>query len=168
MGGLSLWHWIIVALVILVLFGRGKISEMMGDFGKKKQVVCNRTNAEAIRLMLGRDTDQWIGKRITLSGVKMKDPFGDGEVCAIRVVGSPDIDKPMSAEVKRGRKTLNIKVRPTGRPGAKPNGGNGKAAGAAQTPAPSSPPPPAQTEMSDEEKAEILARENAQAGENPF
>jgi len=34
MGGLSLWHWVIVALVILVLFGRGKISEMMGDFGK--------------------------------------------------------------------------------------------------------------------------------------
>jgi len=27
-------HWIIVALVVLVLFGRGKISEMMGDFGK--------------------------------------------------------------------------------------------------------------------------------------
>ena len=34
MGSLSLWHWVIVALVILVLFGRGKISEMMGDFGK--------------------------------------------------------------------------------------------------------------------------------------
>jgi sec-independent protein translocase protein TatA len=34
MGGFSAWHWIIVALVILVLFGRGKISEMMGDFGK--------------------------------------------------------------------------------------------------------------------------------------
>jgi len=34
MGGLSIWHWVIVALVILVLFGRGKISEMMGDFGK--------------------------------------------------------------------------------------------------------------------------------------
>lgn len=34
MGGLSIWHWLIVALVILVLFGRGKISEMMGDFGK--------------------------------------------------------------------------------------------------------------------------------------
>jgi sec-independent protein translocase protein TatA len=34
MGGLSVWHWVIVALVILVLFGRGKISEMMGDFGK--------------------------------------------------------------------------------------------------------------------------------------
>ena len=34
MGGMSIWHWVIVALVILVLFGRGKISEMMGDFGK--------------------------------------------------------------------------------------------------------------------------------------
>lgn len=34
MGQFSLVHWIIVALVILVLFGRGKISEVMGDFGK--------------------------------------------------------------------------------------------------------------------------------------
>lgn len=32
--GLSLPHLIVVALVILLLFGRGKISEMMGDFGK--------------------------------------------------------------------------------------------------------------------------------------
>jgi sec-independent protein translocase protein TatA len=34
MGSLSLVHWIIVALVVLVLFGRGRISEVMGDFGK--------------------------------------------------------------------------------------------------------------------------------------
>jgi len=32
--GLSLPHLIVVALVILLLFGRGRISEMMGDFGK--------------------------------------------------------------------------------------------------------------------------------------
>lgn len=32
--GLSLPHIIILALVVLVLFGRGRISEMMGDFGK--------------------------------------------------------------------------------------------------------------------------------------
>jgi sec-independent protein translocase protein TatA len=32
--GLSVWQLLIVALVILVLFGRGRISEMMGDFGK--------------------------------------------------------------------------------------------------------------------------------------
>ena len=34
MGGLSIWHWVIVLLVVLVLFGRGRISEIMGDFGK--------------------------------------------------------------------------------------------------------------------------------------
>lgn len=34
MGGFSLVHWIIVLLVILILFGRGRISEIMGDFGK--------------------------------------------------------------------------------------------------------------------------------------
>ncbi len=34
MGFGSLWHWIIVLLVVLILFGRGRISEIMGDFGK--------------------------------------------------------------------------------------------------------------------------------------
>lgn len=34
MGGLSLPHLIVLALVVLILFGRGRISEMMGDFGK--------------------------------------------------------------------------------------------------------------------------------------
>jgi sec-independent protein translocase protein TatA len=31
MGSMSLWHWIIVIAVVLLLFGRGKISELMGD-----------------------------------------------------------------------------------------------------------------------------------------
>ena len=34
MGSFSLWHWLVVAIVVLVLFGRGKLSETMGDFGK--------------------------------------------------------------------------------------------------------------------------------------
>ena len=35
MGTFSLWHWIIVLIVILVLFGGGgKISRIMGDIGK--------------------------------------------------------------------------------------------------------------------------------------
>ena len=32
--GFSLLALLIIALVVLVLFGRGRISEMMGDFGK--------------------------------------------------------------------------------------------------------------------------------------
>jgi sec-independent protein translocase protein TatA len=34
MGGFSLWHWVIVLIVVLLLFGRGRVSEIMGDFGK--------------------------------------------------------------------------------------------------------------------------------------
>ena len=35
MGSMSVWHWIIVAVVVLVVFGgRGKLSGMMGDAAK--------------------------------------------------------------------------------------------------------------------------------------
>ena len=35
MGSLSIWHWIIVLAVGLLLFGgRGKISDLMGDVAK--------------------------------------------------------------------------------------------------------------------------------------
>jgi sec-independent protein translocase protein TatA len=35
MGSMSVWHWILVLAVALVLFGgRGKISDLMGDFAK--------------------------------------------------------------------------------------------------------------------------------------
>jgi sec-independent protein translocase protein TatA len=35
MGSLSIWHWLIVGAVLLLVFGgRGKISEMMGDVAK--------------------------------------------------------------------------------------------------------------------------------------
>jgi sec-independent protein translocase protein TatA len=35
MGSLSIWHWLIVLAVVLLLFGgKGKIPELMGDFAK--------------------------------------------------------------------------------------------------------------------------------------
>ena len=42
MGGLSIWHWIVVIAVLLLLFGRGKISELMGD-------VAQGINAKLVR-----------------------------------------------------------------------------------------------------------------------
>ena len=48
MGAFSIWHWIIVLIVVLVLFGgKGKLSSIMGDFGKglknfKDQVKSNK------------------------------------------------------------------------------------------------------------------------------
>jgi len=49
MGGLSLPHIIVLALVVLVLFGRGRISEMMGDFGKGIKSFKAGMNEEADR-----------------------------------------------------------------------------------------------------------------------
>ena len=34
MGSLSIWHWILVILVVVLLFGRGKVSDLMGDVAK--------------------------------------------------------------------------------------------------------------------------------------
>ena len=34
MGAMSFWHWALVILVVVLLFGRGKISDLMGDVAK--------------------------------------------------------------------------------------------------------------------------------------
>ncbi len=34
MGGVSLWHWIVVAVVIMLLFGKGRFSAVASDMAK--------------------------------------------------------------------------------------------------------------------------------------
>lgn len=34
MGGVSIWHWIVVGIIVMLLFGRGKVSDLMGDVAK--------------------------------------------------------------------------------------------------------------------------------------
>ena len=34
MGSFSVWHWLVVLLVVLLLFGGNKISGLMGDLAK--------------------------------------------------------------------------------------------------------------------------------------
>ena len=34
MGSFSIWHWVIVLVVVLLLFGAGKIPRLMGDVAK--------------------------------------------------------------------------------------------------------------------------------------
>ena len=52
MGAFSIWHWVIVLVVVLILFGgKGKLSGIMGDFGKglknfKDQVKSNKETEE--------------------------------------------------------------------------------------------------------------------------
>ena len=34
MGGFSIWHWLVVGVLVLLLFGKGRFSDMMGDVAK--------------------------------------------------------------------------------------------------------------------------------------
>lgn len=34
MGEFSIWHWLIVLAIVLILFGGGKMSSLMGDLAK--------------------------------------------------------------------------------------------------------------------------------------
>jgi sec-independent protein translocase protein TatA len=31
---MSIWHWVVVGILVVLLFGRGKVSELMGDVAK--------------------------------------------------------------------------------------------------------------------------------------
>lgn len=73
-------------VVIDELVRRGGSREKKGVMhlkGTEKMVVLNRTNAETIVKLYGRDTSGWIGKRITLYPARVT--FGRDTVDAIRV-----------------------------------------------------------------------------------
>ncbi|MDP9424359.1 MAG: twin-arginine translocase TatA/TatE family subunit [Pseudomonadota bacterium] len=63
MGGFSLWHWAVVGILVMLLFGKGRFSEMMGDVAKgiksfKKGMAEDEPMAdEPSRLQATRTTD---------------------------------------------------------------------------------------------------------------
>jgi sec-independent protein translocase protein TatA len=34
MGSVSIWHWLVVGFLAMILFGRGRLSDVMTDFAK--------------------------------------------------------------------------------------------------------------------------------------
>ena len=54
MGEFSIWHWLIVLAVVLLLFGGGKVSSLMGDLAKGikafKQTMAEDDHATDYRL----------------------------------------------------------------------------------------------------------------------
>lgn len=99
------------------------------------QLALNSTNGQCLKAMFGATLANWVGKRVTFCAEKDRDPGGGGMVDAIRVFGSPDIDRDMSIEVKLPRrkpKTRTLKcTRESGRaaPQAKQNPTTSKPAG---------------------------------------
>lgn len=62
MGGFSLWHWLVVGVIILLLFGKGRFSDMMGDVAKGiksfKKGMSEDDEAAQRRLEADRTIDQ--------------------------------------------------------------------------------------------------------------
>lgn len=111
----------ISAVVVDELIGdKGtEIKGLLSFEGKKKQLVLNKTNGLCLKQMFGRETDAWVGKRVTLYPTTFND-----EPC-IRVKGSPDIEKDFSFELKLPRKApkavrlvKTVKGAPQGEPAA--------------------------------------------------
>lgn len=77
----------------------------------------NRTNAECIKEMWGREVEAWIGHKITLhtTSVRLKGKVEPG----IRVKGSPELTEPLTFDLKLPRKkAMPYTLLPTGKPQA--------------------------------------------------
>jgi hypothetical protein len=98
-------------VVIEELEGDKKETKGIVSFvGAKKNWVLNKTNALCLKAMWGRETDGWIGKRVTLFPTTF-----DDEPC-IRVKGSPDLTEPLVFDLKLPKKKAKkMRLVPTGK-----------------------------------------------------
>lgn len=109
--------------------------EMTSKGNVPKDLVLNRTNAECIKAMFGRDTDGWIGKRITFWPAPFVNHQTKEKTTAIRVRGSPDIKADIHFALKLpGKKKIDVTLKAIRERGQAP-------APAPQTSAPTSPDP---------------------------
>jgi hypothetical protein len=132
-----------------------RIEELEGTKGKqtkgivsfkesRKEIVLNRTNGECLKAMFGRDTGEWVGKRVTLYPAKIESDIAD---LAIRVRGSPDLAADVTFSLALARKRpreVTMKRTPTAK-------GNGKPA-----PPPEPEPDDASEPITDPETGEVF------------
>jgi hypothetical protein len=101
-----------------------KVVRLAGEDGREKDkgvvtfretdrgwVIC-KTVAACLGAMFGDETDGWVGKRVTLYATEVA--VGREKKLGIRVVGSPDLAKPVEAEIRLPRKRpFKMKLIPT-------------------------------------------------------
>ena len=83
--------------------------------GKDKKFLVNRTNGVAIAAMFGDDPTAVVGKRLEIQAVEVR--FGRDRVKGVRVIGSPDLDRDVTFELKMPRKkpqTVTLRRTTTG------------------------------------------------------
>lgn len=106
-----------------------KMTAILSFAERPQQLTLNVTNGMCIKEMFGRETDLWIGKRVTLFPMNYKSEHGD---LAIRVRGSPDLQIPVTFTLKLARKKPRELTMLVTKAGAKP----------APQPQPDDSPPP--------------------------
>ena len=84
--------------------GAGKTRDRLVAYfqGEERGWVVNRTNAECMVAMWGRETDKWVGHKVTIFATQVR--VGPKMELGIRVKGSPELDKPMSIQVQLPRR----------------------------------------------------------------
>lgn len=80
------------------------------EIGKK--FVMNKTNAVCLRAMWGDDSGEWIGHAVTLHPVPDASGMSDSGL-AVRVLGSPELTKPLKFRAHLGRKVVTQELQPT-------------------------------------------------------
>lgn len=118
----------------------------------EKLWVINRTNADCLKAMFGRDTDKWIGRRVTLYPAPLENRLTGETITCIRVLGSPDIAAPVNALVAlplrkpitmRMARTDPKKSTPLPKSEVVPDFEGGEETAPAPAPSPKPAPPPA-------------------------
>jgi hypothetical protein len=117
-----------------------KMTAILSFAERPQQLTLNVTNGTCIKEMFGRETDAWIGMRVTFYPMEYKTEHGD---MAIRVRGSPDLQKPVTFTLKLARKKpreLTMLVTKTGsaKPAQQPQ---------PPQPHPDDPPPPSDLDV---------------------
>lgn len=98
--------------------GGGKLKDRIVVYFKESKSgrgwLLNRTNAECLKEMWGRETNDWVGKRVTLFTQRVK--VGPKIEPAIRVKGSPDLQEPLTFGLRLPRKKEQpMTLLPTGK-----------------------------------------------------
>lgn len=111
--------------------GAGKVKDRVIVYFRESKGergwLLNRTNAECLKELWGRETDNWIGHQITLYTTQVR--VGPKMEPGIRIKGSPELDKPRTFDLRLPRK------KPTPMTLIKTGNGAGKRPGAPQQPA---------------------------------
>lgn len=81
-----------------------KVKGLMCFEETPKMLVINRTNSDCLKGMFGRETNNWVGKRVTFFPEPFFNRMTKEQTTAIRVRGSPDIKEATTVTVALPRK----------------------------------------------------------------